>query len=437
MMIAYPMRLLILLLSAHALLAQPVYDLLLKGGHVIDPKNKISAARDVAIQDGKIAAVAANIPAAKARKVVNVSGLFVTPGLIDLHAHVFAGTNGGMLAGGHSSIFPDTFALRVGVTTVVDAGSSGRRNFAEFKQNVIDRARTRVLALLNIGGAGMPGDAKEQDVSDMDAKAAAQLALANPDTIVGFKVAHYRGADWTPVERGVEAGTIAKVPVMIDFGDFRPERPFQELVLKKLRPGDIYTHCFYAPVPMLDDQGHLMPYLFEARKRGVIFDVGHGGAAFEFRQAVPAVKQGFPPDSISTDVHSGSINAGMKDQLNVMSKFLNMGMTLDDVILRSTWNPARIIHREQLGHLTVGAVADLAALRIEKGQFAFVDSYGARMDGTQRLVNELTVASGLVVYDLNGITRESWDRLGKYQGLGEPYWDGTRGGSRARGLRKK
>jgi dihydroorotase len=428
------MRLLIVILCvcANAAIAQTAaYDLLLKGAHVIDPKNKISAVRDVAIRDGRIAAVTANIPATQARKVVNVAGLYLTPGLIDLHAHVFAGTHGNMLAGGHTSIFPDDFALRTGVTTVVDAGSSGRHNFEEFKKTVIDRARTRVLVFLNIGGAGMTGEGHEQNVDDMDAKAAADLALANPDTIVGIKVAHYRGPDWTPVERGVEAGTLAKIPVMIDFGDFRPERPFQDLVLKKLRPGDIYTHAFYVPVPMLDERGRLLPYLFEARKRGVLFDVGHGGAAFEFRQAVPAVKQGFPPDSISTDIHSGSINAGMKDQLNVMSKFLNMGMSIDDVIYRSTWNPARIIHREQLGHLTVGAIADIAVLRIEKGNFAFVDSWGARMDGTQRLVGELTVASGKVVYDLNGITRDRWDQLGKYQAQGEPFWDGTRGGARA------
>jgi dihydroorotase len=330
------MRFPILLLFANTLFAQATYDLLLKGGHLIDPKNKISAVRDVAIRDGLIAAVAPDIRAAQARKVVNVAGLYVTPGLIDLHAHVFAGSSGIGLAGGHSGTFPDDFALRVGVTTVVDAGSSGRHNFAQFKKTVIDRARTRVLVFLNIGGAGMPGDADEQDLNEMDAKAAADLAIANRDTIVGIKVAHYRGPDWTPVERGVEAGTLAGIPVMVDFGDFRPERPFQELVLKKLRPGDIYTHCFYAPVPMLDEKGRLLPYLFEARKRGVLFDVGHGGAAFEFRHAIPAVKQGFPPDSISTDVHSGSINAGMKDQLNVMSKFLNMGMTLDDVIYRST-----------------------------------------------------------------------------------------------------
>lgn len=430
------MRISVLLFCAGALFAQPKYDLLLKGGHLIDAKNKISGARDIAIKDGRIAAVAANIAPAEARKVVSVAGLYVAPGLIDIHAHVFAGVDGKGLAGGRSSIDPDAFALKTGVTTLVDAGSSGRHNFATFKSTVIDRARSRVLALLNIGGSGMPGDEHEQNVGDMDAKAAAALAMANRDTIVGIKVAHYRGGDWAPVERGVEAGTIANIPVMIDFGEFRPERPFQDLVLKKLRPGDIYTHCFYAPVPMLDDKGKLLPYLFEARKRGIIFDVGHGGAAFEFRQAVPAVKQGFPPDSISTDVHSGSINAGMKDQLNVMSKFLNMGMSLDDVVGRSTWNPARIIHREQIGHLSVGAIADIAVLRVERGQFAFVDSFGARMDGTQRLIAEMTVASGKVVWDLNGRTRDSWDKLGKYQGLGEPYWDGTRGGGRPMPLGK-
>ncbi len=428
------MRFVLVVLFGNALFAQPSYDLLLKGAHVIDPKNSISAVRDVAIRAGLIAAVARDIPATQARKVVDVAGLYLTPGLIDLHAHVFAGSDGVGLAGQDASIYPDAFALRVGATTVVDAGSSGRRNFARFKETVIDRARTRVLAFLNICGAGMVGEAEEQNVADMDAKAAAELAMANRDTIIGIKVAHYRGPDWTPVERGVEAGTLAHIPVMVDFGEFRPERPFQELVLTKLRPGDIYTHAYYAPVPMLDAAGRLLPYLLEARKRGVLFDVGHGGAAFEFRQAVPAVAQGFPPDSISTDVHSGSINSGMKDQLSVMSKFLNMGMTLDDVILRSTWNPARMIHCEQLGHLSVGAIADIAVLRLEEGRSGFVDSFGARMDGTRWLTGELTVASGRVVYDLNGRTRERWDRLGKYQGQGDPAWDGTRGGGRPRAI---
>jgi dihydroorotase len=427
-MIVKPMRVLILLFLCGTLWAQSpaAYDLLLKGGHVIDPKNRINAARDVSIKDGKIAAVAASIPSTQARKTVQVTGLYVVPGLIDLHAHVFSGTTGKGLAGGDSSIHPDSFAQRVGVTTLVDAGSSGRHNFAEFRRTIIDKSRTRVLVFLNIGGNGMPGDAKEQDVTDMDAKAAANLAMANKDVIVGIKVAHYRGPDWTPVERGVQAGTLANIPVMIDFGTFRPERPFQDLVMKKLRPGDIYTHAFYAPVPYFDEQGKLLPYLHEARKRGVLFDVGHGGAAFEFKQAARAVKQGFPPDTISTDVHSGSLNAGMKDMLNVMSKFLNMGLALDDVIYRSTWNAARVIKREELGHLSVGAAADIAVLRVEQGDFGFVDSWGAGLRGTRRFSNELTVRDGLVIYDNNGRTRENWDKLGDYQPQGEPWWDGTR-----------
>ena len=420
------MRLLLLLSLGAALYGQAAYDLLLQGGHVIDPKNRISAVRDVAIKDGKVAAVAASIPASQARKTVAVKGLYVVPGLIDIHAHVFAGTQGHMLSGGDTSIHPDSFAQRVGVTTVVDAGSSGRHNFAEFRRTVVDRSRTRVLVFLNIGGQGMPGDAKEQDLEDMDAKAAAELAKANKDVIVGIKVAHYNGPEWTPVERGVEAGTLANIPVMIDFGAFRLDRPFQDLVLKKLRPGDIYTHAFYAPVPYFDKQGKLLPYLHEARKRGVLFDVGHGGAAFEFKQAARAVQQGFPPDTISTDVHSGSLNAGMKDMLNVMSKFLNMGMTLDDVIYRSTWNAARTIRREELGHLSVGAAADIAVLRMEQGEFGFVDSWGAGLRGSKRVSNELTLRDGLVIYDTNGRTRENWDKLGDYQPQGEAWWDATR-----------
>lgn len=436
MMDGTDMRMLLVLFLCGGLWAQPAYDLLLKGGHVIDPKNGISAARDVAIKDGRIAAVAASIAASEARKTVQVNGLYVVPGLIDIHAHVFSGTEGKGLAGGDSSIHPDSFAQRVGVTTLVDAGSSGRHTFGAFRRTIVDKARTRVLVFLNIGGPGMPGDAQEQNVDDMDAKAAAALATANKDVVVGIKVAHYTGPDWTPVERGVEAGRLAGIPVMIDFGAFRIERPFQDLVLKKLRPGDIYTHAFYAPVPYFDKEGRLLPYLAEARKRGVLFDVGHGGAAFEFKQAARAVKQGFPPDTISTDVHSGSLNAGMKDMLNVMSKFLNMGLRLDDVVYRSTWNAARAIRREELGHLSVGATADIAVLRLEQGAYGFVDSWGAGLAGGQRLSNELTIRDGYVIYDTNGRTRESWDKLGDYQPQGEPWWDQTRTSGPLRARRK-
>ena len=271
----------------------------------------------------------------------------------------------------------------------------------------------------------MGGGAIEQDVSDMDATATADQAKKYKDTVVGVKTAHFQGPEWVAVERAVEAGKMANIPVMVDFGTFRPERPFQDLVLKKLRPGDIYTHTYLGAVPMLDDAGKVNQYLFEARKRGVIFDVGHGGGSLLFRQAVPAVKQGFIPDSISTDLHISSMNAGMKDMLNVMSKFINMGMSVDDVIVRSTWHPAREIKREELGNLSVGAAADLAVLRLEKGDFGFVDVAGARMKGTQKLVCELTARDGKVVYDLNGITREEWNKLGDYGSQGDRRWDGT------------
>ena len=400
--------------------------MLLKGGHVIDGKNHINAVRDVAVADGRIAAVSPDIPAAKAAKVVDVSGLYVTPGLVDMHAHVYAGTGQRGAYCGDNSVYPDGFTFRTGVTTVVDAGSSGWRNFPDFKDRVIDRSHTRVLAFLNIVGAGMAGKV-EQDVEQMDPKAAAEQAMRYRDIIVGIKTAHYAGPEWTAVERAVEAGTLANIPVMVDFGTFRPERPFQDLVLKKLRPGDIYTHMYLSWVPMLDDSGRVLPYLFEARRRGVIFDVGHGGGSFLFRQAVPAMRQGFGPDSISTDLHIGSMNAGMKDMLNVMSKFLNMGMPLDEVILRSTWTPAREIKHEELGNLSVGAAADVAVLRVEEGHFGFVDTYGARLRGTRKLECELTVRNGRVVWDLNGITREDWDKLGKYLAQGDGKWDGTLG----------
>jgi dihydroorotase len=340
---------------------------------------------------------------------------------VDLHVHAFAGT--GTAYTGPSSVRPDDHSFRSGVTTVVDAGSSGWRNFEEFKQLIIDQARTRVLAMLNIVGAGMAG-APEQNLQDMEPDKAAAMAAKHKDIIVGFKSAHYAGPEWTSVENAVKAGGIAGLPVMVDFGQFRPERPFEDLVTKKLRPGDIYTHMFLASVPMLDETGRLRPYLSEARKRGVVFDVGHGGGSFLFRQAVPAIQQGFLPDSISTDLHIGSMNGAMTTMLNTLSKFINMGMTLEDVVLRATWNPARQIKREDLGHLSVGAPADVAVLRLLKGTYGFVDVNGARMQGTQKLEGELTVSGGKVVWDLNGITRSDWKALGHYEAQGDPRWDG-------------
>jgi len=423
MLIQHPRLILTLpFLIATAAFAQQ-YDLLLQGGHVIDAKNNIDAVRDVAIQGGKIAAVAAHIDPKLAFKTVNAAGLYVTPGLVDIHVHVYTGTGEPRSYAGDLSLYPDGYTFRVGVTTVADAGCSGWRNFEDFKQRVIDRSKTRVLVFLNIVGHGMRGAKFENDQSDMQAKPTAEMALKYKDVVVGVKTAHYAGPEWTPVEQAVEAGTIANIPVMVDFGSNRKERPMSELVTKKLRPGDIYTHCYSGLRDELVD-GKVNPAIFEARKRGVIFDVGHGGGSFAWRIAVPAMKQGFTPDSISTDLHVGSMNAGMKDMPNVMDKFLAMGQSLKDVIAESTWNPAREIKRDELGNLSVGAPADVAILRLEKGEFGLTDMYGARMNTKQRIVAEVTIRDGKVVYDLNGLTRPDWTTLPKdYMRQGDARWD--------------
>src|SRR6202034_910877 len=270
----------LMLIGASFMFAQTQpYDLLLQGGHVIDAKNNIDAVRDVAIRDGKIAAVARHIDPAQAFKVVNVGGLYVTPGLIDIHVHVYAGTGEAHSYAGDNSLYPDGYTFRVGVTTVADAGCAGWRNFEDFKQRIIDRAKTRVLAFINIVGHGMRGAKFEDDLTDMEAAPTAEMAKRYKDVIVGVKTAHYAGPEWTPVEHAVEAGTIANIPVMVDFGTNHKERPMSELVTKKLRPGDIYTHCYSGLRDELDATGHVNPAMFEARKRGVIFDVGHGGGS--------------------------------------------------------------------------------------------------------------------------------------------------------------
>lgn len=401
--------LLFLAFPAALVTAQEPFDLLLKGGHVIDPKNGIDGVRDVAIRGGKIAAVAPSI-SGTSRATADVKGLYVVPGLVDIHVHVYAGTGVKGSYAGDNSVYPDDHGPKACTTTMVDAGGSGHITFEDFEQRIMQRSKTRILAFLNIVGRGMMGGAIEQDLGDMDAKLTGAMVKAHPDRLVGIKSAHYAGPEWAPVDRAVEAGTIANVPVMVDFGVFRKERPHSELVLQHLRPGDIYTHTYLERVPMLDEAGKLRSYLFEARKRGVIFDVGHGGGSFVFRWAVPATQQGFYPDSISTDLHINSMNAGMKSMVNVMSKFLNLKMPLKDVIQASTWNPAREIKREEFGHLTPGAVADVAVLRLDKGKFGFMDSEGWAMEGNQRLACEMTINGGKPLYDLNARAAESWTK---------------------------
>jgi dihydroorotase len=399
--------------------AQPTYDLLLQGGHVIDPRNGIDAVMDVAVAGGRIAAVRAGIDPADAREVVDVRGLHVTPGLIDIHVHVFATTGMRGAWAGDNSVLPDGFSFRSGVTTMVDAGSSGWRNFEDFRRTVIDRSRTRVLAMLNIVGLGMLTDVPEQNVHDMDPKAAAAMAETHRDVVVGIKSAHYQGPEWVSVDRAVAAGRMAGVPVMVDFGFFREERPYHQLVTERLRPGDISTHMFRGPVPYVDAEGRLLDYLTQARARGVLFDVGHGGGSFVFRTAIPAVERGFYPDTISTDLHTGSMNGGMMDMVTTMSKFLVTGMPLPEVIRRSTDMPARAIQRPELGHLSPGAEADVAVLRVLEGSFGYADGARGTITGDRRLICEMTLRAGRVVWDWNARSGTDYRNLPADYGVRE------------------
>ena len=382
-------------------------DILLKGGRLIDPKNGINALMDVAIAKGKIIRVAPDISPSDAKKIVDVKGLYVTPGLIDIHTHVFVGSNQGF-ADGFSSVSPDDFTFKAGITTVVDAGTSGWRNFPVFKRQVIDRSQTRILAFLNIAGSGMTGFPSEEDINDMDARMTSLVAGQYPEIIVGVKIGHYRGSEWTPFDRAAEAAKLARVPLLVEC--HLPLLPLEE-ILKRMSPGDIYTHSFCVASDrtcLLDEQGKIRPYVAEAKKKGVRFDVGHGGGMFHFNVAIPAFKQGLLPDSFGSDLHRSSMNSGMKNMLDIMSKYLNIGMTFEDIIFRATWNSAVSVKREDLGQLSVGSDADIVVFSIRKGTFGFVDTGGNRLDGDRRIETELTIRAGRIVYDQNGISARSW-----------------------------
>ncbi len=387
---------------AWTLAAQPRYDLLLKGGHVIDPQNGIDRVMDVAVAGGKIARVAENITRSEAARTVDAAGLYVTPGLIDIHVHVNVAPDLPDLG-----VQADAFSFRAGVTTVVDAGSVGWRGFPDFRKRVIERSKTRVLAYLNISGAGMDSR-KEGDPAEMDAEAAAKTAKANADVIVGFKSAHYAGPAWESIDACIKAGELAGLPVMIDFGRINDKRNLNALFLDKLRPGDIYTHCYSGHREEVLESGRLNPVMEAGRKRGIIFDIGHGAGSFYWYVAVPAYAAHFYPDSISTDLHTGSMNGGMKDMANVMSSLLALGTPLKEVIRMSTWNAAREIRRPQLGNLDVGAEADVAVLRVDQGSFGLLDSAGARFPASKRIVCELTLRAGKVAWDLNGRASQDW-----------------------------
>jgi len=386
-----------------------IYSIVIKGGHLIDPKNNINGVMDVAVKDGRVSLIAKSIDEKEGIQVVNAKGLYVTPGLIDIHSHVFYGTNPDQqYMNGPNAVIPDGFTFRVGVTTVVDAGSSGWRSFPAFKRQIIDISQTRVLAFLNIVGEGMRGGPFEQNLKDMDPELTSEFARKNANYIVGIKLAHFEGPDWTPLDRTVEAGKLANVPVMIDFGSSNPPLSLEALLMKHLRPGDIFTHCFAQLANgreyIVDPQTNkLKPFVWDAYKRGIIFDIGYGGISFAFSQAIPAIESGLFPNTISTDLHIGSMNGAMKDLLTTMSKFIALGMDLQTVIKASTWIPARVIKREELGNLSVGSDADITILNLRNGRYGLFDYTGYKIETDKKLECEMTIRNGKIVYDLNGI----------------------------------
>jgi len=396
-------------ISAQFAAAQEI-DILLKGGQVIDAKNKISSKMDVAISKGKILKVAPNIPVTDAKKVVDVSGMYVSPGLIDIHTHVFTGPNPGF-GHGSSSVKADDFTFRAGITTVVDAGTSGYKTFPVFKEQVIDRSRTRILAFLNVFAPGMVGTAAEQeDMKALEIEKADETIKKYPDQIAGVKIGHFSGKDWKPFDDAADLAHLNDRPLFVECHITAFSLEDQ---LKHMKSGDIITHAYEnvsERMPVVDENGKVRPFVLEARKKGILFDVGHGGVGFWFNQAVPSVKQGLAPDTFGTDMHHNSVNSGMKDMLNLMSKYLNMGMQAEDILQRASWGAATAIKRPDLGNLSPGSEADIAVIRILDGKFGFLDAAGFKLEGDKKFQAEMTIRAGKIVWDLNGMAGVPWSK---------------------------
>ncbi len=355
--------------------SEPIYDLLLKNGTVIDPATGRNGRFDIAIAGDRIARIATNLPAHWARTLVDVSAYYVTPGLIDLHAYVNAQgvSRQGDPRTDWRSVNPDHNTLRHGVTTVVDGGSTGWKNFESFKQLVIDRSRVRVLAFLNIVGGGMLEGQATADPSDLEVTKAVDTARRHPQTIVGIRSPHLKGAGPDGVERSIRAaesmGGVALVEYLEQEGvDYR------QLVVERLRAGDLITHTFGLTTPVLNSNGDLDQTLSEARRRGVLFDLGHGSRGFSFRVAVPAAQKGFLPDVISTAMDKTSLLLPRADMMTTLSKFLSMGVPIEQLVERVTLRAARAIKRPELAMLREGALADIAVIEMQTGRFGFLDA---------------------------------------------------------------
>lgn len=369
-------------------------DLILAGGHVIDPKSGRSGSADVGFTGTRVAEVAEAINPSAAKRTIDVSGKYVVPGLIDLHSHVY---HGGTSLGVHA----DGLARRGGTTTFVDAGSAGPGNFLGFHDHVISRSRSRILAFLNISFAGIyahtlrVGECKDLELCDP--ASTLDKAREFSDSIIGIKVRvgayTSAGNGVTPLKLAKQASDALGKPLMSHI-DLPP--PTIQEVLDNLGPGDILTHCFRpAQNRPFDPDGTIYPEVFNARKRGVVFDVGHGLGSLGFETAVRMLELGFEPDCISSDVHAESIDGPAHDLLHVMSKFMALGMGLEKVVEKATLAPARAIGHSEIGYLGEGALADATIFHIEEGRFTYVDTVGETVTSDSRLVCDGLVIDGV------------------------------------------
>ncbi len=398
------------------------FDLLISGGHVIDPAKELSAPMDMGIAGGLIAALLPPGTPCKARKVIDAKGLYVIPGLIDMHCHIYPRFP--VEADGLPNVNAEAHMFAAGVTTAVDAGTCGWRDFARFKQDVIDRSPLRILSFINIASGGMVNLTSEQTPADFHPKIAAAILETFPQLIVGIKAAHYWGdkpfdeahPPWASVDAALEAAELCGGKIMVDFKPNPPECSYQDLVLKKMRPGDIHTHMYAQQFPILDENGKVNRFLFEARERGIHFDLGHGAGSFWFRNAVPALEQCFYPDTLSSDLYMGNVRGPVINLLHIMSKYASMGMKLEEVIARATILPARAVGHPELGSLDAGSCADIALVQKIDGPTSFADCGNARMAGNTRLQCALTLRAGQVMYDPSGLSMPDW------RTAPEAYW---------------
>ena len=371
------------------------YDLILRGGRVVDPSQKLDAVTDVAFADGKVARIGAGLRPDAKTDVRDVSGRIVTPGLIDLHTHVYWG-------GTSLGVDAEDFCRRSGVTTAVDTGSAGPGNFAGFRKHVIERSAVRILAYLHVSFAGiyafsprvMVGESEE--IRLMAPIDAVEVANANRDIIVGIKVrvgARASGRSGTvPLDIALEVADEVGVPVMAHIDE---PPPSYEEVIARLRPGDVLTHAFRPfPNSPATAQGTVKRAVTEARQRGVLFDIGHGKGSFAFKTARAMLANGFLPDTISSDVHALCINGPAFDQVTTMSKFLCLGMPLGDVIAASTVNAAFALKRPELGSLKPGSVGDATILSVSDGRFDYVDVVGEHLTGDRKIASQGVVIAG-------------------------------------------